>query len=89
VVTTCAVVTCAANELMAELHDRVPVILDPANHDAWSDPSDARRVALRRPGPAAWLEAVPVRTRVDSPGNDDRFLIQPEGEALKTQAKMP
>jgi putative SOS response-associated peptidase YedK len=29
VVTTCTVITCLPNELRAELHDRMPVILDP------------------------------------------------------------
>jgi putative SOS response-associated peptidase YedK len=29
-VETCTVSTCVPNELMAELHDRMPVILNPA-----------------------------------------------------------
>lgn len=30
-ITTCTILTCAPNPLMAELHDRMPVILDPAD----------------------------------------------------------
>jgi putative SOS response-associated peptidase YedK len=85
VVTSCAVVTCAPNELMAELHDRMPVILDPADYEAWLDPSDPRGAGLLRPCPAEWLEAVPVSTRVNDPRNDDESIIQPEGEPLGAQ----
>jgi putative SOS response-associated peptidase YedK len=32
VVTSCTIITCAPNALMAELHDRMPVILDPVDY---------------------------------------------------------
>lgn len=37
-VETYAIVTTAPNEMMARLHDRMPLILDSADHDAWLDP---------------------------------------------------
>jgi len=43
---TCTIVTTAANALLAPIHDRMPVILDPADHEAWLDP--ARRRSWRR-----------------------------------------
>ena len=85
VVTSCAIVTCAPNELMAALHDRMPVILDPADYDAWLDPGGPRGADLLRPCLAEWLEAVPVSTRVNSPRNDDESILQPEGEPLGAQ----
>lgn len=85
VVTTCTIITCAPNALMAELHDRMPVILDPADHDAWLDPTRLGGEELLRPCPADWLEAVPVSTRVNSPRNDDAALLEPEGEPLPVQ----
>jgi putative SOS response-associated peptidase YedK len=84
-VTTCAIVTCPANELMAELHDRMPVILAPKDHDVWLDPADPRGAELLRSCPAEWLEAVPVSTRVNNPRNDDESAIQPKGGALRAQ----
>ena len=33
------IVTCAANDAIAPLHDRMPVILDPPNYDRWLDAS--------------------------------------------------
>jgi putative SOS response-associated peptidase YedK len=87
-VTTCTILTCPANMLMAELHDRMPVILDPADYDAWLDPGRSGGPELLRPCPEEWLEAVPVSTRVNSPANDDETIIQPEGEALAAQGTL-
>lgn len=36
---TCSIVTTAANDTVRELHDRMPVILDPAAEAAWLDPA--------------------------------------------------
>jgi putative SOS response-associated peptidase YedK len=85
VVETCTIITCAPNELMAELHDRMPVILDPADYERWLDPSVPGAEELLRPCPAEWLEAMPVSTRVNSPANDDESIIQPEGKPLDAQ----
>ena len=84
-VETCTIITCEPNELMAELHDRMPVILDPADHYRWLDPSVLGAEELLRPCPAEWLEAVPISTSVNSPANDDESSIQPEGEPLGVQ----
>ena len=35
---SCTIVTTEANELLGKLHDRMPVILDAADHDKWLDP---------------------------------------------------
>ena len=86
-VTTCTIVTCEPNALMAKLHNRMPVILDPADYDAWLDPAQGG-TELLRPCPEEWLEVVPVSTRVNSPRNDDATIIQPEGEALATQGSL-
>ena len=87
VLTSCTIITTEPNALMAELHDRMPVILDPANHGAWLDLGRGGQELLR-PCPEEWLEAVPVSTRVNSPRNDDPSLLQPEGEPLGTQGTL-
>ena len=88
VVESCTVITCEPNELMAELHDRMPVILDPADYDRWLDPKAAGAEELLRPCPAAWLEAIPVSTRVNNPANDDESLLESEGEPLAAQGSL-
>jgi putative SOS response-associated peptidase YedK len=87
VVTTCTIITTEPNALMAELHDRMPVILDPADYGTWLDPGRGG-LELSRPCPEAWLEPVPVSTRVNSPRNDDPSIIQSEGEPLGTQGTL-
>jgi putative SOS response-associated peptidase YedK len=49
---TCAIVTCPPNELMAAIHDRMPVILSPGARDRWLDPT-AGEAELRGRGGAA------------------------------------
>lgn len=34
-ITSCAIITTTANELLAEIHNRMPVILPPESHDVW------------------------------------------------------
>ena len=59
----------------------MPVILDPADHDRWLDPSQPDGQALLKPCPAEWLEAFPVSSRVNSPRNDAADLIEPLGNS--------
>jgi putative SOS response-associated peptidase YedK len=88
VVETCTIITCEPNELMAEIHDRMPVILDPADYDRWLDPGASGAEELLRPCPAEWLEAVPVSTRVNNPANDDESVLEPEGAPLAVQGSL-
>ncbi len=76
-VTSCAIITCEPNPLIAELHNRMPVILDQADYDAWLDPTRGGQELLR-PCPEEWLEAVPV----NSSHSDDATLLQREGQGL-------
>ena len=60
--TTFAVITCAANALLAEFHDRMAVILDPSDYDSWLDPAQSGSELLR-PCPEGWLEVVPLEAK--------------------------
>ncbi|HSK38670.1 MAG TPA: SOS response-associated peptidase [Arenibaculum sp.] len=73
------IVTTAANAVMAPLHERMPVILGPDDHENWLDPATPadEAAALLRPCPEDWLEAYPVATRVNSVRNDDEACIAP------------
>lgn len=76
-VRSCTIVTCPANELVAPLHDRMPVILPPDAWSLWLDPETEDPGGLLRPYPSAGLESYPVNPRVNSPKNDDADCIQP------------
>jgi putative SOS response-associated peptidase YedK len=77
VLRSCTIITCPANELVAPVHDRMPVILAPDDHERWLDPSRADGRDLLKPYPAPELEAYPVSPRVNSPQNDDPECIAP------------
>ena len=67
------ILTTGPNELVAPVHDRMPVIVAPQDFDRWLDPQrNATDVQdLLRAYPAEEMEAVPVGTRVNNPRNDD------------------
>jgi putative SOS response-associated peptidase YedK len=57
---SCAIITCAPNELMAPIHDRMPVILLPDDEEAWLDPDlvEVEQItSYLRPYPDELLEA--------------------------------
>lgn len=78
-VDSCTILTTEANELLRPIHDRMPVVLDRAHHDAWLDPASSRSQleALLRPAPDDALRAFPVSRRVNSPEHDDPACIEP------------
>jgi len=85
-VESCTILTTDANEALAHIHPRMPVILDPASFETWLDPStdprDAR--ALLGPCPDRHVTAHPVSTRVNAVANDDPGVIQPPDGAAET-----
>lgn len=67
------ILTTEANELVAHVHDRMPVILAPEDYGRWLAP-DANPESLReliRPYPAEGMALVQVSTRVNDPKNQD------------------
>jgi hypothetical protein len=75
-VRTFAVVTTNANELVAEIHDRMPVILRPEDYERWLGPEADPRDMLQ-PFPPELMTVWPVSTRVNTPRNDDPDLLVP------------
>jgi putative SOS response-associated peptidase YedK len=76
---SCTLITTDPNEVMAELHDRMPVILAPDDYDLWLDPefeSKEKLVSLLRPFPADDMSAHPISTLVNSPRNDVPACIE-------------
>jgi putative SOS response-associated peptidase YedK len=75
------IITLPANSIMAEIHNapgkqRMPVILDRKDYDAWlSGTVDEAREVLKQ-YPADSMLAWPVSTRVNAPKNNDATLIE-------------
>jgi putative SOS response-associated peptidase YedK len=76
-VTSCAIITTAANDLIRELHDRMPAILLPDAHEAWLDRRTNRTELLRMltPYPATRMKTYPVSRSVNSPDCDSADLL--------------
>jgi putative SOS response-associated peptidase YedK len=74
------IITIEPNELMAPIHNRMPVILPPSAYAQWLDPAPQtpdRLLPLLKPFPAAEMTAHPVSTLVNSPANDRAELVVP------------
>lgn len=72
--------TTTANEVLAPVHDRMPVILDPDAYDRWLDPAVRKSddlTALLRPYPAAAMTSHSVSLNVNKPTQDGAELITP------------
>ena len=77
---SCSLLTTSPNELLQPIHDRMPVIIAPADYDAWLDPKVQQAEMLQpllRPYPAALMTAYPVSLLVNSPFNDTPDCIRP------------
>ena len=76
---TCTILTTDPNELVARLHNRMPVVLDPTDWDAWlreATPRDQLR-AMLRPAPAAELRAYAVSPAVNNVRSEGAGLLAP------------
>jgi putative SOS response-associated peptidase YedK len=71
-----AIITTEANACMRPVHDRMPVLIAPADRDRWlhatEPPSD-----LLAPAPAEWLRSWPVSMRVSNARTDDPTCLEP------------
>jgi putative SOS response-associated peptidase YedK len=73
------IIVTAANELISSLHDRMPVILEPAQFDMWLDGShDATRLQpLLKPYDSARMRMRPVSRELNSVKNEGKELLEP------------
>ena len=76
-VASCAIITTAANEVVGQLHDRMPAILLPESYDVWlsckTDPTLLKKLLM--PFPARKMKSYPVSIAVNHPENDSGELV--------------
>jgi putative SOS response-associated peptidase YedK len=86
---SCCVITTEPNELMARIHDRMPVILPAAQWSAWlargSTERDAIEPMLQR-YPAAAMQAWPVSRAVSKGTAEGEALVEPLAEVATAPA---
>ncbi len=77
---SCTIIVGAANSDVLPIHDRMPIIIDPLDYDAWLDPDTQDSEALK-PLLVPWhegeIEYYPVSKRVNNPKNDHADLLYP------------
>ncbi|WP_226039283.1 SOS response-associated peptidase [Natrinema sp. DC36] len=72
---TFAIITTEPNDLVADLHHRMAVILEPDAERRWLS-GDAGREVLE-PHPSDGMDAHPVSTAVNDPTTDEPSLVEP------------
>ena len=72
------IITTVPNELMATIHDRMPVILHRENEQRWLQDNEPQRLQeLLLPYPAQEMEAYEVSPLVNTPKNDVAAVLEP------------
>ena len=75
---TFTIVTCAANAVISEIHDRMPVILDERAVEDWMNPREEASLSLKRllvPAPSGLLVMKPASPLANSVKNEGPALI--------------
>jgi putative SOS response-associated peptidase YedK len=79
VIESCTILTTEANEVLKEVHDRMPVILHPEDYELWLDDDVRKRELIRgllRPYLSSEMTSYPVATAINSPHNQGPSLIE-------------
>lgn len=74
---SCSIVTTEANEVMAPIHERMPVILGDNDYSEWLDPSIENPNHLLAPCPAGEIARYPVDQFVNNVRNQGPECIEP------------
>ncbi|KAA9014056.1 SOS response-associated peptidase [Niallia endozanthoxylica] len=76
---SCTVITTTPNEVVKDIHDRMPVILKKEDEQTWLNPSiqDPHKLnSILKPLPEEFIEAYEVSNLVNSPKNNSPQLIE-------------
>jgi putative SOS response-associated peptidase YedK len=84
---TFAIITVPSNELVGQIHARMPAILEPGSYERWlglePDPHDLLITCPSEP-----MTMWPISTRVNAPENDDPSLLDRTGDPVDLWAPL-
>jgi putative SOS response-associated peptidase YedK len=86
---SCTIITGEPNEKIAEIHDRMPVMLPPSAWEAWLDPQNDDLETLGKllvPAPGSILELHPVSRAVNNVRENGPELIEPASEPVNGES---
>jgi len=75
---TCTIITTGANDLLQEIHDRMPVIIQKKDEDLWLDPAEQDAdtlLSFLKPYPSHNMDSYAVSPMVNSPANNSPECI--------------
>ena len=85
---TCTILTTSPNRTLKPIHDRMPVIVQPADYNLWLDPLNEDVDSLQpvlQPAADTLLRAFPVSRHVNRPVNDDPRCCEPTTTELSDE----
>lgn len=77
---SCTILTTTPNSVLADIHDRMPVILRPDHYDLWLDPAFRNMASISemlKPFESTVMRRYPVSTRINQVLNDDAECSTP------------
>jgi putative SOS response-associated peptidase YedK len=80
-VLSCSIIVTEANPFMQQLHDRMPVILQPTDYEQWLDPDNQDTVRLKQlliPATGDTLTEWPVSRMLNNPRNEGPQCAEPQ-----------
>ncbi len=82
---SCAIITCAANGLVASVHHRMPVVLTPEAYEYWLRPDIGADTLLALLQPQEWqgMSYHPVSGEVNRAANDYPSLVERTARAMQ------
>ncbi len=91
IIESCTILTTIANSLVADLHDRMPVIVPPDKYHVWLDPDVTDFGAIRdilKPYDAAQMRRYPVSTKLNNSQNEGAESAMPVTLGTPIQARL-
>jgi putative SOS response-associated peptidase YedK len=77
-INSCSIITTSPNELLAEIHNRMPVMLTPDAQDKWlRDSGPEELMKLLVPFPAEEMKSFPVSKQVNQAKIDEPSMVEP------------
>jgi putative SOS response-associated peptidase YedK len=91
IVESCTILTTTANSLVADMHDRMPVIVPPDKYELWLDPDVNAFEAIRdilKPYDANSMRRYPVSRKLNNSKIDDAEFASPVTLETPTQKQL-
>jgi len=91
IIESCTILTTTPNSLVADMHDRMPVIVTPDKYEVWLDPDVTDFDAIRnilKPHNADLMRRYPVSTKLNNSQNESAESAAPVTLDTPIQARL-